>query len=76
MGRAPADITLNEVLDAALGPGAEAPLPFKESPLIASVVMPALAGAESALSRTLAGITVEMLVARAKDGGFIKELGL
>ncbi len=76
LGRATTDITLNEMLDAALGPGTEAPVPFKESPLIASVVMPALSDAESALSRTLAGITVEMLVAHAKDSGIVKDLGL
>ena len=76
LGREPADIRLDEVLEAALGPGADAPVPFKESPLIAAVVMPALAGAESALSRTLAGITVEMLLERAKDSGIIKDIGL
>jgi len=76
MGRAPSDIRLNEVLDAALGPGPDAPVPFKESPLIASIVMPALSGAEAALSRTLAGITVEDLVARATDSGIAKQLGL
>lgn len=76
MGRAPSEIRLDEVLEAALGPGAEAPVPFRESPLIATVVMPALAGAESALSRTLAGITVEMLVARAKESSLAKDLGV
>jgi Rrf2 family protein len=76
MGRTPADIRLNEVLDAALGPGADAPVPFKESALIASIVMPALADAEAALSRTLAGVTVEDLVTHAKNSGIAKELGL
>jgi Rrf2 family protein len=75
MGRSPADIRLNEVLEAALGPGVDVQIPFRESPLIAAVVMPALAGAESALSHTLAGITVEMLVERARDSGLVEDLG-
>lgn len=69
MGRAPEDIRLDEVLEAALGPGGDGHLPFRDSPLIAAVVMPALAGAESALSRTLAGITVEALMSHARENG-------
>ncbi len=57
MGRAPAEVTLDDILKAAVEPEEDASAPaFRKSTVIGQVVMPALDEAEDTMSRALRAV--------------------
>lgn len=71
MGRAPAEVTLDDILKAAVEPEDDSSAPsFRKSTVIGHVVMPALAEAEQTMSRALRAVTIAAMMHKARTEGF------
>lgn len=73
LAKAASDLTVDEILRAAMAGVAE-PYPFLgRHPLVAKVIVPSLDGAERALSMELSSVTVEALANRASALGPLRD---
>jgi Rrf2 family protein len=71
MGRSPGEVTLDDILKAAVEPEEDASAPaFRKSTVIGQVVMPALDEAEDTMSRALRAVTIASMVNKARVEGF------
>lgn len=71
MGRAPAEVTLDDILKAAIEPDEDTSSPaFRKSTVIGQIVMPALLEAEEMMSRALGSVTIATMMHKARAHGF------
>lgn len=69
LGRTPEQISVKQVIEAALAVHSQESLDFHDSTVVSQVIVPAIDDAEQSMLQALGRITIENLMTRAREAG-------